>query len=216
MATTPLRVALTLLACVAVSAAAAAADTPNPAEDNYIVLLKPSTRPWRSRASAWNAPRATWNANDLRSSHDDDADDADDATIMAAIKGCLASLRRRAAEDGAPHHEPPVVRVLRRAVRGAVLKLNPSEAEALTKRADWKSQNQSQNTTKNQKNQTDHHQTRDDCGLAGDAILDVERDAVVTAQGFRVSSPRGSGGIGGGIGGVGGAVSAQGGLHGGG
>lgn len=80
--------------------------------------------------------------------------------------------------------------------------MRPSEAEALMSTKKAKDGKQTGEKIQNlQKNET--HMS--DCFLAGGAILDVERDAMVRAQGFRVGKAYARGGDG---------VTAQGGQHG--
>ena len=176
-------VVLSLLACAAATGAALADTTPTD-EDDYIVLLRSSTTP-RTKASTPHPER-------VRAAQDaDDGDDEDETPFLDAIRDCLASLEMRG--EGVAGHRLAVVRILRRVVRGAVLKLSPSEADALNA--------SSHRTARARARDVPERDVR--CDLARSAILGVERDATVRAQGFRVGGPRRYQ-----------AVSAQGGMDG--
>jgi hypothetical protein len=173
----PSEVALVALACLALTTttrAQANATNENLAGDDgdsYLVLLRPRLRrPFVFDTAATSEPFTD----------DDEGGDEDGKEDLDAIKACLKSLGR----GGRPAHQPTVVRLLRRAVRMAVMKLTPLEAATL----------ENAETDSGRKNQINKQ-----CVQAGGAILAVERDAVVTAQGFRVvgtpSAPHDDGGV---------------------
>ena len=160
----PSALALVLLLTAAAAAAAVQSDAPEHDEvpAPHILLLRPRPaarvsaqgvyRAANTAAAAANAAgdAAAAAATDI-AAEDDAADDAIVDDVLEAVGACLSG------------YKPSLLarsRVLRLAVRGAVLWFSESDTALLRSNAS-----------------------------CADAIVDVERDAVVTAQGFR-SGPR--------------------------